>query len=184
MRRTVPLAVWLVLVWVALWGELTVANVLGGAAVALALIAAFPTAGPRSGLPVRLLPALRFAGYFVVKLVEANVVVAWEVVTPRNRINEGIVQVPLRQASDALTTLVANAVTLTPGTLTLEVERAPGGICVLSVHVLHLHSVEAVRRDILTLEYLAVQAFGDREARLAVVDAPRGTRPSEGSSPR
>lgn len=187
MRRGLPLAAWLVLVWVALWGEVTVANLLSGLAVATVLIAAFPTAGPRAGLPVRVLPALHFLGYFLVKLVEANLMVAWEVVTPRNRINEGIVRVPLRQPSDALTTLVANAVTLTPGTLTVEVERTAGGVCALYVHVLHLRTVEAVRRDILTLEYLAVRAFGDREARQAVLDAPGDTSPfgpSEGSSPR
>jgi multicomponent Na+:H+ antiporter subunit E len=104
---------------------------------------------------------VRFLAYFLAKLVEASVVVAVEVATPRNRIRTGIVAVPLRGASDALVTLVADAVTLTPGTLTLEVGRQPP---TLYVHVLHLRDVEAVRREIRHLEVLAVRAFGSPAA--------------------
>lgn len=171
------LALWLVVVWIALWGDLTVANALGGAAAAAAVLLAAPTGGPRRGLALRPLPALRFLGLFLVKLVEANLVVAWEVLTPRNRINEGIVTVPLAQASDALVTLVANAVTLTPGTLTLDVTRSASGV-VLTIHVLHLRAVEGVREDVLYLEYLAAQAFGSAACRAAVSDPRRRGTPA------
>ena len=40
--RRFGLAVWLVVVWIFLWGDLSLANVLGGAAVAVALLVAFP----------------------------------------------------------------------------------------------------------------------------------------------
>jgi multicomponent Na+:H+ antiporter subunit E len=56
---------------------------------------------------------------------------------------------------------VADAVSLTPGTLTLEVQREP---LILYVHVLHLRSVEDVRRDVRRLELDAVRAFGSAEA--------------------
>jgi multicomponent Na+:H+ antiporter subunit E len=151
---------WLVVVWVALWGPVTTATVASGLAVAAAvqLLPAGPGAR-RAGLAVRPVAAARFLGYFLVKLVEASLVVAVEVATPRSRIRTGIVAVPLRGASDALVTLVADAVTLTPGTLTVEVGRNPP---TLYVHVLHLHDVEAVRREILHLEVLAMRAFSPR----------------------
>jgi len=157
----VVLVVWLTAVWVLLWEGLTPANVLGGLAVAVGLVLLFPPRH-RGGRRVRPLALLRLAGHFAVKLVQANVVLAWEVVTPRNRINEGIVAVPLDEEEDGILTLVANAVSLTPGTLTIEVRRAP---TVLYVHVLHLHSREAARAEVRTLHRLTVAAFPPREAR-------------------
>ncbi len=88
---------------------------------------------------------------------EASAIVAWEVVTPQSRINEGIVAVPIRGVTRGLTAVVANAITLTPGTITLEVHEHP---TVLYVHVLHLHSLEAVRAEVRHLEELAIAAFG------------------------
>ena len=158
----VLLTAWLVVVWVALWGPVTTANVAGGLAVAAAVQLALPAGrGRRTGFAVRPVATIRFFAYFVAKLVEASVVVAVEVATPRNRIRTGVVAVPLRGASDALVTLVADAVTLTPGTLTIEVGRNPP---TLYVHVLHLRDVEAVRREVRHLEVLAVRAFGSPAA--------------------
>lgn len=174
MRPFVGKAATLTVVWIALWGELTVGNVLGGGLVSCALLLAFPLR--RRTTPhgtLRPLHALRFLAYFVWKLVEASVIVAWEVVTPRNRINEGIVAVPIVGVSDLLATVVANAITLTPGTLTLEYRRDPA---VLYVHVLHLSSVEDVRRDVRYLELLAVRAFGSPQAREAIEADHRAAR--------
>ena len=160
---------WLVIVWVALWEDASAANLLSGLAVGSMLILVFPMR-PR-GVPgkFRPVPAIRFAGYFVWKLVEASAVVTWEVLTPTNRINEGIVAIPIRGVSDTLTTLVANAISLTPGTLTLEVRQEP---TVLYVHVLHLSDIEAVRREVQHLEVLAIRAFGSLQA-VTVAEAGR-----------
>lgn len=162
MRRIAATAV-LVAVWIGLWQQLSVANLLSGTAVAAAILWLFPviTADPSRRPVVRPLRALHFLGYFLVNLAEASAVVAWEIVTPTNRINQGVVAVRIRGASDALVTLVANAISLTPGTLTVEVGR---GATVLYVHVLHLRDVDEVRRDVLRLEALAIRAFGGRPA--------------------
>lgn len=152
----------LVAMWIALWGSLSWANLLGGVAAAVAVLLAYSTTTRRTpAYALRPLAALRFFAYFSWKLVEANAILAWEVVTPRNRINEGIVAIPVQGYSDGLITLVANAITLTPGTVTLEVSRDPA---VLYVHVLHLADIEAVRREVRHLEILAVRAFGSPEA--------------------
>jgi multicomponent Na+:H+ antiporter subunit E len=159
------LVAWLVLVWVALWDALSVANLLSGALVAGLLLAVFPVEPRRTAKRVRPLALLRLAAYFAYKLVEANLVVAWEVVTPGSRINQGIVEVPVRGADDVLLTMLGNAISLTPGTLTLEVRRDPP---TLWVHVLHVRSVEATRAEVLTLERLLLEAFAPQlAARLA-----------------
>jgi multicomponent Na+:H+ antiporter subunit E len=158
----IVLVTWLTVMWVALWGNLSWANVLGGVAASLVLLAVYRVATSGApAYPLRPLHAVRFILYFLWKLFEANLVLAWEVVTPRNKINEGIVAVPIQGCSDGLITLVANAITLTPGTVTLEVQRHPA---VLYVHVLHLRDIEDVRREVQHLEALAIRAFGSPSA--------------------
>lgn len=147
---------WLVLLWTALWGNLTWGTVVGGLLAASAVGFAFAGAAPRPAHLVRPLRLLRFLVYFVAKVVESNLVVAWEVVTPRSRINQAIVAVPVHCQDDMIITSVANTISLTPGTLTIEVRTEPP---TLYVHVLHLRSLERTRRDVLYLEYLLVRAL-------------------------
>ncbi|HWL43108.1 MAG TPA: Na+/H+ antiporter subunit E [Ilumatobacter sp.] len=150
----------LTVVWLALWSDLSVANVASGLLVAGLIVVTFDTW--RAGtLALRPLRATRFGLFFLYKLVESSVVVARTAIAPRDRISTGIIAVPLRGCSDAVATLVADAISLTPGTLTLEVRRDP---LTLYVHVLDTRDVEQVQRDIRTLEILAVRAFGDAHA--------------------
>ncbi|MFO7547674.1 MAG: monovalent cation/H(+) antiporter subunit G [Acidimicrobiia bacterium] len=144
-----------VVVWMLLWRDLSFGALVGGLLVATVLL------GPRLGaatLPVetiRLVPALRFLVWYVWDLLRANTLVAWEVVTPNNDdIREAIVEVEIR--TPALIPLVANAITFTPGTLTVDVGTEGD---TLFVHVLHFREVEAVRRSILELERRAQAAF-------------------------
>ena len=154
--RVATVVAWSVVVWVALWGTLSLANVVWGVVLGVLSLRLLPVQHKEHRLPVRLVPMARFGLLFLWSLVKASAVVAWEVVTPRNRINEGIVAIPLRTTSPGLITVIANAVTLTPGTLTLEVRHDPP---TLYVHVLHLRAIEDVRADIHHLESVALAAF-------------------------
>jgi multicomponent Na+:H+ antiporter subunit E len=156
------LAVWLVVLWELLWRDLSVANTVSGVVVAVlvALVSPpLPRAVPRHR--VRPLALLRFLGYFVWLLVVSNLVVALEILTRRDRIRSGIVAVPLAGSSDLATTVLADAITLTPGTLSLEVRHGPP---TLYVHVLHVRDVESVRRDIHRLQRMVVRAIGSADA--------------------
>ncbi|HVM19147.1 MAG TPA: Na+/H+ antiporter subunit E [Egibacteraceae bacterium] len=150
------LTLWLVIVWIALQGEVTVGNVIAALLVAGGLQLLFPTLALQAPDTFRPLKFVRFFAYFAYKLVEASIVVAWEVVTPRNRLNQGIVAVPVRGADALLLTTLANTISLTPGTLTLEVRREPP---TLYVHVMHIRSVEHTRNEVLRLEELMLDAF-------------------------
>ena len=152
---------WLVALWLALWGTVTPANVLSGVAVAL-LVQLLPDPYHVGGrITLRPIATLRFVGWLAVKMVEASLVVGREVVTRRDRIATGIVEVPLQGASDTLVTVVANSIGLIPGSITVEVEHDPP---TLYVHALHVHSVEEVRAEIHELEVRAIRAFGTPEA--------------------
>ena len=117
------LVLWLTAVWVGLWGSVSAANVLGGLAVAVLLVGSLSLQPvPRTG-DLRPLAALRFVGSFARDLVRASVQVAVLVVHPRRELRQAVVAARVPGASDALLTLLANAISLTPGTLTLEIDR-------------------------------------------------------------
>jgi multicomponent Na+:H+ antiporter subunit E len=158
----------LVMLWLAFWSDASVANVLSGVVLAGAIVLLFDTwhDGTVVARPVHV---GRFALHFFFKLVQASFVVAGTIVTPQHRINTGIVAVPLRGCSDAVATLIADTISLTPGTLTLEVRRDP---LTLFIHALDVRNVAQVQADVRRLEVLAVKAFGPPAAvaELAVDD--------------
>jgi multicomponent Na+:H+ antiporter subunit E len=94
----------------------------------------------------RKLPAaIGLAFFFLKELVLSTVEVATEVVTPTTLRRPGIVAVPLDATTDAEITLLANLVTLTPGTMAIDVS--------LDRHTLYVHAMfvddpERVRRGI------------------------------------
>ena len=157
---------WLTVVWVELWGSVTAANVLGGVAVALLLVTALPLTEVPTAAVVRPLALLRFLAFFAVDLVRSSLQVAALVLAPRRALRQAVVAVPVRGASDSLLTLLANAISLTPGTLTLEVDR-PGST--LYVHVIDVgEGVDAVRADLLHIERLAILSVGSADVRRAL----------------
>jgi len=152
----------LVVFWVALWGDVTVPNVFGGALIATVVLVAAPLPRPLRGElvihPGRLLVLVAF---FLRELIEASAIVALTVIRRRSTTTSGIVAVALSSDSDALTTIIANMVSLTPGTLTVEVDSTPP---VLYIHVLHLVDIDQVKVDVATLERHVTRAFGSDTA--------------------
>ncbi len=162
--RRWPALIALVIVWIALWGQLSIANILGGTIVAVAVLALAGRIQPRRMRHFDVVPALQYLRTFTVQLLIANWEVAKAVVRPA-RIRPGILAMPLYHASDAVVTLVANSITLTPGTLTLETERR-GDVAILYVHALDLSDLDGVREDVAALEKLAVDAFAGPDAQI------------------
>jgi multicomponent Na+:H+ antiporter subunit E len=148
----------IVAIWLLAWGSLSWANVASGLVVAVLLLVAIPDVRVRAHLPrVRPVPLARLGLRLARDVVVSNVLLTREVVTRTPRISTGVVAVPLPGCSDELLALVANILAMTPGTMPLEVTRDP---VVMYVHVLHLGSVDEVRREIWRLRDLVVEAFG------------------------
>lgn len=160
MRWVVVLG-WLTVVWVALWESATWANVLGGFAAALLVTALVPPRVPGPWLSFRPLAAVWLVIYFTIKLVEAAAQIAWEVITPGSRVAPAIVNVQLRTRTPAIAILVANLVSLTPGTLTLEADETS---MKLKVHVLQLVTIEEARKAVREFERLSMRAFSEEPA--------------------
>jgi multicomponent Na+:H+ antiporter subunit E len=158
MSRIALRAVPLVLLWLLAWGEVTVANVVSGIVVALALLVAFPPRPTEEPRPrFRPLGIARLVGYVLVQLVVSNLLVAREVVSRGSRIQTGVLAHHVRHPSDAVLTIMANVIALSPGTMTVDVTRSPA---VVYVHFLLVDDVEDARRAVARLERLVVGAVG------------------------
>ncbi len=179
LRAQLPLLVWLVLVWIMLWGTWSWANVLSGAAVALAVTLLLPLPPVVGGTRVRPRAVLAFLGHFVVDLVRSAAQVAWRSLGPRGVQQGAIVQVQLRADSDLLLTMVAAANSLVPGSLVLDLDRERRRIGVHLLHVADAEHVERLKRGILATEDRIVRAFGSASdiALLAGGQAERTRRP-------
>jgi multicomponent Na+:H+ antiporter subunit E len=64
--------------------------------------------------------AVVYVVFFLYELVTANVDVAYRVLAPSMPIDPDVVEVPLRVESNLAITTIANSITLTPGTLTMD----------------------------------------------------------------
>jgi multicomponent Na+:H+ antiporter subunit E len=81
------------------------------------------------------------------ELLKANIEVAYDVITPSFYMAPGIVKIPLDAKSSLEITLLANLITLTPGTLSLDVSDDKK---VLYVHVMYLRNKEQFITNIKT----------------------------------
>ena len=184
--RAPTLIIWLTSLWVLLWADLTLGNVVGGLVVALVVVAVARPTGV-TGLErtyFRPVSVLIFVAHFLLQLVKSNLVVAWEIMTPGLTTNRAIIAFPMHTTSAGVVTLIANSVTLTPGTVTIDLADDTDAETgeqrrTLFVHVLHYNDVDSVRRDLLRLERRAIRAFGSLDelplvdAALAELSAPR-----------
>lgn len=73
--------------------------------------------------------------YFIKELAIASVVVAWDVLTPRSRIESGVIALPLDAESNLEITILASLISLTPGTLSLDVSEDRRFLYVHAVYI-------------------------------------------------
>ena len=141
-------------VWLALWGEVSWANLASGLVV-VALIGVIIRPVPRAHR-VNLVALVRLVLVFFWRLITSSAIVVRTVLVPTpQRLRSGVVAIPLTHDSKLVATIVADAISLTPGTLTLEARGTPP---VLYVHVLGLDDPEDVREDVRGLEALVLRA--------------------------
>ena len=124
-RQLFSLWLTLLLIWLVANDSLAPEIVLVGAVVAALLAVLFaPFARVYADIrwtPRVLLNAFAFLGVFVWELVLANLNVARLVFSPRIDIRPGIVEIKTRLKSPLGRMVLANAITLTPGTLVVDI---------------------------------------------------------------
>ncbi|MBU2886939.1 Na+/H+ antiporter subunit E [Gilvimarinus agarilyticus] len=89
--------------------------------------------------------ALRFLLLVLWDIVIANAQVAVLIMGPRQKLQPAFMRIPLELKQDFTITLLANTISLTPGTVTVDLQMEEG---YLLVHGLHVDDVEATIADI------------------------------------
>ena len=155
-------------VWVLLWGELSLLNVLYGLVLGWLVTVVFWLP------PIRYYGEVRLGWTVVLVLAQlrdlavASFQLALASVRPRVELRPGIVKVKLRTNSDLFQVAVAVLVSIVPGTLVVETVRRPR---LLYLHVFDLPDSRAVKRErahALTIEDRLIRAFGTDHDRRAL----------------
>jgi len=132
------LNLFLAAVYVVLTDDLSALNLLTGFFIGSLVVTIYARATDRPSYFGKIGRLLRFIGYFLRILTKANLQVAWEIITPGFSMSPRIIRYPVHELTAVQTTTLANAITLTPGTLTVDVDE-PGGY-------LHIHCMYAADR--------------------------------------
>lgn len=129
----------LTLVWVALTGSFVFLNFLFGFVLSFLILWVISN-GKGESKYFKILPKMiSFLFFFLYELFKANLQVAYDVVTPKFYMNPGIIKVPLDAKTDMEITFLANLISLTPGTLSLDVSSDRK---VLYVHAMYISNKE------------------------------------------
>ena len=155
-----PVLGWLVLVWVLLWGTWSWANALSGLVVALAVTLLLPLPPVSGGARLRPLRLLAFLGWFLTDLFVSGAQVAWQALRPGPPPTGAIVVVRLRADSDLLLTILAQTLSLTPGSLVLDLDRERRRISLHLLYARDLADVDRRKAAVLAIEDRIVRAFG------------------------
>ncbi len=163
--RPVPpaLVAWLAVIWVMLWGEVSVGTVLGGLLTGTITTWLLPLPALDPGIRLRPLKAASFLLWFAADLVNSTArVVLWVLRTGSPP--SGIVRVRLRTSSESMIMMIMVAVSTVPGSLVLEVHPDRRE---LVLHVLGRTGdlTTLAQRDVSGLESRIVSAFGTRADR-------------------
>jgi len=133
------------LLWVALTGSVTPHNLVFGAVLAAVALAITRQPGDGAAYRPRPLKLLRLALLFLTELAKSSVAVAMTVLSPRMNVRPGIFAFPLTVDRDFEIMLLANLITLTPGTLSVDVSADRR---TLYIHALDCADPQALRRGI------------------------------------
>ncbi len=153
-------AIWnllLGLAWVVLSGDFTGLNLFIGLVFGyIALLLIEPQLEALKGYPARIPRIIRFIGFFLKELVQANLRVGFDILTPPWHMQPGVIAMPLKARTEMEITMVANLISLTPGTLSLDVSDDRK---VLYIHAMFLDDEEELRRNLKEMEHRALELF-------------------------
>ncbi|MFC8304862.1 Na+/H+ antiporter subunit E [Specibacter sp. NPDC057265] len=170
--QKLPLFIWLVVVWGALWRDFSVGNLVFGAIIAVAISQVFYLPPVELSGRFNVLRAVLFLPWFLRKVTVASFEVLYWAVVKGPNIRNAVIAVPLRSPSDLLMTSVGHVLSLIPGSLVVEVDRGSSTLYVHAMNVPTPDAAEKVRHDIQYIEARLIEVMGTK-AELAAVRAER-----------
>lgn len=94
---------------------------------------------------IRVLKLLEFVVTYIFELIKSNIFIAGKILSVRPQFNPGIIRIELDAKSDTEILSLANLISMTPGTMTMDVSEDRKYIF---VHVMELGDIEAMKSEI------------------------------------
>jgi multicomponent Na+:H+ antiporter subunit E len=163
LRQELPLLVWLVIVWGALWQDFSPGNLLFGALIAVVVARLFYLPPVELGGRFNVLQAVPFALTFLAKVVAASLQVMYLAVAKGPKVVSAVVAVPLRSHSDLLVTATGHVISLIPGSLVVEVDRSTSTLYIHGVNVRNSEDAARLRQEVRDAEAGLIRIMGTRE---------------------
>lgn len=145
MQKQLLLNLLLTFVWVALTGSFIFINFFYGFVLGYFILWTLNRNSDEGGYFKRLPKVISFLFFFIYELLLANLEVAYDLVTPSFYMKPGIVKFELTARTDLEITLLSNLISLTPGTMILDVSDDKK---VLYIHVMYVKDREKFVRRI------------------------------------
>ncbi|WP_349425748.1 Na+/H+ antiporter subunit E [Microbacterium sp. LWS13-1.2] len=178
--RQLPFFVWLIALWMLLWGQFTGLAFLTGLIAAIIVTRIFRLPPVELSGRVNLWWGFVFVAEFIVAVIHGSLIVAWQVLDFRRQPGAAIIAVQLRTDDDLIMTHTGVTASLIPGSLIVETDRDRR---ILYLHVIGVRDdtdVERQRASVYHWEERIVRAVGSR----AQLQAIRAARPVAGGGAR
>jgi len=151
--------IWLTLVWILLWGDVSAANIISGLAVAAAITYLLPLpAVPVEGR-IHLVSLARLILLVTWYLFLSSLQVAWLAIRPGPPPLTAVLRARLNIKSDLVLALEVNIINLIPGSIVLEIDQARRLIYVHQLDVGTDRAVKQFYHQIHQVERLLVASF-------------------------
>ncbi len=139
-------SIWLMaLAWCFLQGSITLGNLLLGGVISTFVFSISVSYNGLDGSLSQLKAVIRLVFFIIKDLVESSFQVAWDILTPTVYARPRIVRIPIDDLDDIAITVLANAISLTPGSLALEVKEDRQS---LYVHLMYAEDRDAAVKSI------------------------------------
>ncbi len=158
----------LTLLWIFISGSYSLANIILGFVVSFAILYGFRnlfTFTETPGEAIRKIPKkIKYIIILFWEIIKANFYVLYKILQPRLDIKPGIIAYPFDTTNGMSTVVLANTITLTPGSFIIDVHvkdkrlKGPG---IYYIHSIYIDSPKETRETIKkTLEKYIEEAFG------------------------
>lgn len=134
------------MLWALLTGKVTIGSLSIGFLLGyVALTLLYPATGKKLSYFQKSMQFVGFSLFFAKELIVSSAKVALDVVKPLPLMRPGVIGIPLDAETDLEITLLANLISLTPGTLSLDVSPDRK---TLFIHAMYVADPDDLRREI------------------------------------
>jgi len=133
--KTFFLHLFLTLIWIMLTMSVSPENILFGFVVSFFVLWFAKRKSKDSKYFTRVPKTFSYLLFFVKEVIKGSLKIGYDIITPSHYMNPGIIAVPLDAKTDLEITLLANSITLTPGTTSLAVSEDKSTLYVYNVYI-------------------------------------------------